>query len=677
MRALTALVALVALALPWAVSAQPVAPDAVQAAVVGVLTPDADGPRLLVRQVGAGGPVSTPSALTLRAGDPPVALEPRGDATALAATGEASTVLVLVENRPLDGAALDAATHGARVRGIVDAVRATFNPGETFGMAALAGAAFDAFARLAPTASLDEVQAFATEQLDGTGARGALLEQLRLAIAALHDPNHTHTEAIVVAAAGADADALPALVSDLRSRGVPLSALLVTAADASVDAAAAVFDTDPLCVAARQTGGVCRVASGDPAQLAESARLVLSEAQSLFVVPTRCGEGLAGLERVNIVVTAGGRESEPMMVEAPRLACETWRRFAPGWTAESEVAAAEGSAAAAAVAVNGSPQPELPAVESGGVPRVALFAGAVVVVLLVAVVAVLATRRRASSLDIDDVAVPGAAGADMRITALDTLAPNANAAALRAQGPVPDRPAWLREPAVAATRTALRSHLSRTDGRHLVHASGDSVWEVPLSGVVLAGSTPEAHIPCPSLGAGQVALRFVLDGPTVRVQYVDHSVPVELNGAACPAETVLRWGDELVVGGATVIEVRSVASDGSVPALAPFARKLNRRLIPRDDRAFDAISVDTISTLVGRDPLPYRGLRAVPAKLVISQVSNDHAELWTSGGVLYVRDLGSSNGTLLDGRRLDPLVTTPIAPQQRLSLSALLPFSVE
>ncbi len=83
------------------------------------------------------------------------------------------------------------------------------------------------------------------------------------------------------------------------------------------------------------------------------------------------------------------------------------------------------------------------------------------------------------------------------------------------------------------------------------------------------------------------------------------------------------------------------------------------------------------TTLLGRDPLPYQGLRAIPAKLVIPQISNDHLELWISGGILYLRDLDSSNGVTIDGNNLLPFVVTPVAAGQRIGLSKIVSFVVE
>jgi pSer/pThr/pTyr-binding forkhead associated (FHA) protein len=78
-----------------------------------------------------------------------------------------------------------------------------------------------------------------------------------------------------------------------------------------------------------------------------------------------------------------------------------------------------------------------------------------------------------------------------------------------------------------------------------------------------------------------------------------------------------------------------------------------------------------MTTVLGRDPLRYQGVVPVASKLKIDKLSSDHLALWSSGGVLYVRDLGSANGTFLDGVRLQAYAVYPVTKGQRLELSAV------
>lgn len=64
----------------------------------------------------------------------------------------------------------------------------------------------------------------------------------------------------------------------------------------------------------------------------------------------------------------------------------------------------------------------------------------------------------------------------------------------------------------------------------------------------------------------------------------------------------------------------------------------------------EAHSIGRNRVLIGRSP---------DADLIIDHddVSRDHAVIWREGGVVFIRDLGSSNGTFVEGMRIgsDPV----------------------
>jgi hypothetical protein len=55
-----------------------------------------------------------------------------------------------------------------------------------------------------------------------------------------------------------------------------------------------------------------------------------------------------------------------------------------------------------------------------------------------------------------------------------------------------------------------------------------------------------------------------------------------------------------------------------------------------------------------------------------SGVSREHAAIFGRGGVIMVEDLGSTNGTLLNGERLDPYMPEPLQHGDQLQLGQLL-----
>lgn len=658
--------------------AQAVAPPIpeTRATVVGVLPPLGEGPRLIVRHVVASGAAAVASATTYSAGEPPVVLEARGDVVALAATGEAATVLLVLDDVALRGEATAEAA-------LIDAVRATLNPGEQVGVALLGIPA--PAGQLAPTGNLDVIDTFVRSQAAVQRAAGDRVAELTRVLSELGADTATHREAVVVVAAGASDTSLPTLVSSLRTAGIPLSAVVVAPSGISIDESATLDVNDPFCVAARQSGGVCRVTTSDGEQFAETVRRVVAEAQSLYVAPVRCTDALVGLDRVNVVARTVLGQSEPMMLATSLLACSSYTPPAPPVVVEASGAAPAAGSGDPVVGLCGPGSEESNAecataagVLEPSVPRWVIPAAVAGGVLLLVVVAISLARRRRSAfaLDDDDLPISPSPAGPMRITALDTLAPNTHAAALQAKGPVPDQTRWLRDPEVSQQRVLVREHFSTLTGLHLTSASGATVDEVRLSGPVLVGNSPECQVICPSLAPGRVALRLTPTGDGARLQQVDPSIAVECNGESCAADMTLRPGDELVVAG-VVVELRLLVVGDGPAAFKRETRRAMRRLVARDARAFDPIEVGSQSVVVGRDPLPYRGVRAIPTRLVISQVSNDHAEFWISGGVLYVRDLGSSNGTMIAGARLQPFVVTPVSADQTVSVSALVPFMVQ
>ena len=60
----------------------------------------------------------------------------------------------------------------------------------------------------------------------------------------------------------------------------------------------------------------------------------------------------------------------------------------------------------------------------------------------------------------------------------------------------------------------------------------------------------------------------------------------------------------------------------------------------------------------GMCPLTIGRDRGVELVLADSEVSRRHARLETRGNIVYVRDLHSSNGTYLNGRRIDAAIET-------------------
>lgn len=106
---------------------------------------------------------------------------------------------------------------------------------------------------------------------------------------------------------------------------------------------------------------------------------------------------------------------------------------------------------------------------------------------------------------------------------------------------------------------------------------------------------------------------------------------------------------EIVTALAAVAAVASrprAAIAAEAGTLAPIKAVL--RIFERGrERSFQGVCPLTI----GRD-------KAADLPIDDAEVSRRHARLETQGETVYVRDLGSSNGTFLNGRRIDSAIET-------------------
>lgn len=178
------------------------------------------------------------------------------------------------------------------------------------------------------------------------------------------------------------------------------------------------------------------------------------------------------------------------------------------------------------------------------------------------------------------------------------------------------------------------------------------------------------------------------------------------SGKIAPAELVEtliqrdpRLGDELL--GALTLIVRAPDDDGSfladlvacvlrdAPAVADSSGVLNTAEFPtvpvKDSEPSDEDQVELLSEL-GSAPhciVPLRGSgrslqlgRAPQCEIVLNDpsVSAKHAVLLLDGGGVRVSDEGSKNGTMVNGRRLEPGEAPWLQPMDRVDLGRIQAF---
>ena len=185
----------------------------------------------------------------------------------------------------------------------------------------------------------------------------------------------------------------------------------------------------------------------------------------------------------------------------------------------------------------------------------------------------------------------------------------------------------------------------------------DAGTEVPLTGTVLVGRDPSADIVVQdSEVSGRHASFAPADGGAV-VEDLGSSNGTFVNGERVTGSRPLSAGDRIQLG-ATVLELRGPAKPEPSPIVAEGAQVTRAKEIPVlpvlvfSDGPLAGSEVSVASqTVLGRDP----GVSDV----VLDQddeVSRRHAAFAPAGAGLTVEDLGSTNGTFVDGRRIDGAV---------------------
>jgi ABC-2 type transport system ATP-binding protein len=197
--------------------------------------------------------------------------------------------------------------------------------------------------------------------------------------------------------------------------------------------------------------------------------------------------------------------------------------------------------------------------------------------------------------------------------------------------------------------------------------------EFPVSGTVLVGRDPSADV---VLADSEISSRHAsfmpLDGG-IAVEDLGSTNGTFVNGNRVTGSHQLQAGDRIRIG-ATVVEVRAVAAaptPAPAPPAAAEAAAAEAAVAPTAQQVTRAKQIPTLPVLVfvagqlagteqqvgeqvvvGRDP----GV----ADIVLDQdadISRRHAAFAPAGVGLTVQDLGSTNGTIVNGHRLDYAVS--------------------
>ena len=369
-------------------------------------------------------------------------------------------------------------------------------------------------------------------------------------------------------------------------------------------------ETEALCQQVAATGGLCRAAV-DSVVAPELLQALLEDVQRIERVSFACVSPPDGVDRAVAMAVQTANGGSPVLLAGDQVWCAPLpepTRVIPGWVW---------------------------AIAGGG--GLALLLG---VLLLM--------RRR-----------PVVEG----VSPLDGLPGNQQAWMRQHTETVDERPEWLPDPALHAAREQLRSAaLPVPPHGLLVWMSSQQPGQSPMppAGAMEIGGS--GGVPLSSAESAPIArlVRAAMGGPpTLELASPDVATRVRVNGRPAQSGLVLRGGDEVSVDSTLLLEFRMPVADAA------------SRVEFSDSRGFAPLSASLMTTVLGRDPLRYQGVTPVASQLKIDRLSSDHVALWLSGGVLYVRDLGSANGTCLDGVRLQAYAVYPVTKGQRLELGAV------
>jgi pSer/pThr/pTyr-binding forkhead associated (FHA) protein len=118
----------------------------------------------------------------------------------------------------------------------------------------------------------------------------------------------------------------------------------------------------------------------------------------------------------------------------------------------------------------------------------------------------------------------------------------------------------------------------------------------------------------------------------------------------CQKPQALRDGDEICFGGALSYQVK-LGARAKTPGHAPTLVSLT--LTPeRGDLALQPIVIARFPFLISKTDDTFSRYKTENAQQ-LSYISRRHAHIFLKGGLPFIEDLGSTNGTFVSGKRLD------------------------
>src|SRR5260370_5665352 len=172
-------------------------------------------------------------------------------------------------------------------------------------------------------------------------------------------------------------------------------------------------------------------------------------------------------------------------------------------------------------------------------------------------------------------------------------------------------------------------------------------------GRFVVGRSTHANVCVPDVAWSREQFCIRVEAGAFYLEQISQKVPTLINGARAGAPHRLRHGDKISVSSTSLIYMERVDPSYRKAAGAEPAEDASGLTRKADDPAAGEKVPAPGELPLDRDAVIGRDRAHVNLVLDHPRVSRRHAQVVVKGGQVSLRDLGSSNGTFVNGQRID------------------------
>lgn len=631
----------------------------------------------------------------------------------IGSAAEAGVTLVFI----LDNTIQDPGLRGAG-KAVGDAVRAMMDTtrGDAVGIAIVDKESSRGALYLPPSKDPDEVRAFITANFNGQGTQSPIMTTTRSVVEKLaNDLRLPPRREIVVVSDGADENcqsetdrvaclerSILAIAASAAAGDIPVSVSTIginsLRSQANVDRR---WLTGLEALAAKLHGISTTIDPTRPSDLSDEVRRSFERARSVYLFELSCvtepplRDGSVALE------ARGTSRAETTDVSLKGLHCDTLGALCDRIAACKEASPppaeprhaddGSGSGAGSGAGSRASSKVELPKKSLTNSQKAAIALGALALALVIFLLVRSSNRKKAAArqelIEAEEREAEEMRAALEREAAARREEQSPERGATRLDGDPYGSDSYGAPPVQPPTNLeSLRAWVSDTDGPHLAIFSDGRAFSVRAAHApVSIGLDADGHLTQVGerdASAVVIVSREVGTNLSARAARAGLNLTRELDEVLIEAPGPLSFGSVLRIPGAGLIEARLLDPAPGNPYSAS-SRRPTWNIVPASAElaSIGSRQISNRSVLLGRQPDAMTGTETFDlsqggTQAAASRVSGQHALLWVSGGFLFVADLGSSNGTFLNGARLPARLPMVVSNGDRLSFSSSVHFFV-